>query len=176
MLCLLIFFWLFVRPTAPKRQRPVVESDGDGEEEPTPVRLGKHGELLSPCGRPSFGANKVNRKYNSRYRNAENKNKLGGKLIELGRATGIIAFTLFGYDVSFEAAHSADRLRIFKSAAWYALTEAELDEILQHDEAEVESYVRGIVTAGIRLWKYEAAEEVIYWIYFSYRAYCAHFT
>ena len=171
MLCLLIFFWLFVRPTAPKRQRTVVESDGDGEEEPTPVRLGKHGELLSPCGRPSFGANKVNRKYNSRYRNAENKNKLGGKLIELGRATGIIAFTLFGYDVSFEAAHSADRLQIFKSAAWYALTEAELDEILQHDEAEVESYVRGIVTAGIRLWKYEAAEEVIYLSYCAYHTY-----
>ncbi len=82
--------------------------------------------------------------------------------MELGRATGIVAFTLFGYDVSFEAAHSADRLRIFKSAAWYALTEAELEEIFEHEEAEVESYVRGIVTAGIRLWKYEAAEEVIY--------------
>jgi hypothetical protein len=148
----------------------LVESDGDEEEELTPVKLGKNGERLAPCGRPSFGANKVNKKYNSRYRNSENKNKLGGKLLELGRATGIVAFTLFGYDVSFEVAHSADRLRIFKSAAWYALTDAELEEIFQHEEAEVESYVRGIVTAGIRLWKYEAAEEVIY------LSYCAYYT
>jgi hypothetical protein len=110
------------------------------------------------------------KKYNSRYRNAENKNKLGGKLLELGRAAGIVAFTLFGYDVSFEGAHSADRLRIFKSAAWYALTDAELEEIFQHEEAEVETYIRSIVTAGIRLWKYEAAEEVIY------LSYCAYYT
>ncbi len=89
--------------------------------------------------------------------------------MELGRATGIIAFTLFGYDVSLEAAHSADRLRIFKSAAWYALTEAELDEIFQHEEADVEYYIKGIITAGIRLWKYEAAEEVIY---LSFCAFC----
>ena len=111
-----------VAPT-PKRRKILIESDGDGEEEITPVRLGKNGERFTPCGRPSFGANKVNKKYNNRYRNAENKNKLGGKLMKLGRATGIIAFTLFGYDVSLEAAHSADRLRIFKSAARYALTE-----------------------------------------------------
>ncbi len=43
--------------------------------------------------------------------------------MELGRATGIVAFSRFGYDISFEAAHSADRLRIFKSAAHFALTE-----------------------------------------------------
>ncbi len=88
--------------------------------------------------------------------------------MKLGRATGIVAFTLFGYDVFFEAAHSADRLRIFKSAAWYALTDAELEEIFQHEEADVESYVRGIVTAGIRLWEYKAAEEVIYLSYCAY--------
>ena len=158
------------RTPAPKRRRSAVESDDEEEDGPSPVKLGKHGEQLAPCGRPSFGANKVNKKYNSRYRNSENKNRLGGKLLELGRATGIVAFTLFGYDVSFEAAHSADRLRIFKSAAHYALTLAELQEILDHDEVEVESYIRGIVTAGIRLWKYEAPEEVIY------LSYCAYFT
>ena len=55
--------------------------------------------------------------------------------MELGRAAGIIAFTLFGYGVSLEAAHSADRLRIFKSAAWYALTDDEIDEIFEHSES-----------------------------------------
>ena len=168
--------WSIRTPAPAKRQRLVIESDIEGEDEITPVKLGKNGERLAPCGRPSFGDNKVNKKYNSRYRNSENKNKLGGRLMELGRATGIIAFTLFGYDVSLEAAHSADRLRIFKSAAYYALTEAELDEILQHDESDVEYYVKNIVTAGIRLWKYEAAEEVSYWIYLSYCAYFAYYT
>ncbi len=96
----------------------------------------------------------------SRYRNAQNTNKIGCKLVELGRATGLVAFTLFGYDVSFEAAHNADRLRIFKSTAWYALTDPEVDEIFQHSESDVNRYIKGIITAGIRLWKYEAAEEV----------------
>jgi hypothetical protein len=99
-------------------------------------------------------------KYNSLYRNAQNTNKIGGKLIELGRAIGIIAFTLFGFDVSFEAAHFADRLHIFKSAAWYALTDVELAEIFEHTESAVDFYIKGIITAGIRIWKYEAAEEV----------------
>ena len=63
------------------------------------------------------------KKYNSRYRNELNQNRLGGKLLDLGKASGIVAFVLYGFDVSLEAAHSADRIRIFKSAAWYALTD-----------------------------------------------------
>ena len=58
-------------------------------------------------------------------------------MLELGKASGIVAFVLFGFDVSLEAAHSADRIRIFKSAAWYALTDEELVKIFQHSEAEV---------------------------------------
>jgi hypothetical protein len=153
-------FRLLIRaPSASKRLRLAIESDDD-EGQPTPPKLGKHGEQLAPCGRPSFSANPVNKKYNSRYRNAQNTNMIGGKLVDLGRAVGLVAFTLFGYDVSFEAAHNADRLRIFKSAAWYALTDAEVEEIFQHSESDVERYIKGIITAGIRLWKYEAAEEV----------------
>ena len=127
---------------------------------PVPVRLGKKGEPLAPCGRPSFSANPVNKRYNSRYRNSENQNKLGGRLLDLGRATGLVAMTLYGFDVSLENAHSSDRMRIFVSAAWYALTDEELQEILEHTESEVDIYVKGIVTAGIRLYKYEASEEV----------------
>ena len=129
-------------------------------EDLTPVKRDKNGAELAPCGRPSFSANAVNKKYNSRYRNELNQNRLGGKLLELGKAPGIVAFVLYGFDVSLEAAHSADRIRIFKSAAWYALTDEELEEIFQHSEAEVDFYIKGLVTAGIRLWKYEAPEEV----------------
>jgi hypothetical protein len=114
-----------------------------------PVKLGKNGEPLAPCGHPSFSANPVNKRYNSLYRNPENQNKLGGKLLELGRATEIVTVTLFGFDVSLEAAHAADRLRIFKSAAWYALTDGEVEKILEHSEDQVDEYIKGIVTAGL---------------------------
>ncbi len=124
-------------------QQMLVDSD-DPEEDgtsPKPVRLGRKGEPLAPCCRPSFAANPVNKKYNSRYRNADNQNKLGGRLLDLGRATGLVAMTLYGFDVSLEAAHSADRLRIFMSAALYAPTEEELQEIMQHSEDQVDDYV-----------------------------------
>ena len=69
--------------------------------------------------------------------------------MELGKATGLVAMTLFGFDVSLELAHATDRLRIFKSAAWYALTEDEIKEIMEHDEAQVDDNVKGNITAGI---------------------------
>ena len=122
--------------------------------------MGKKGEQLAPCGRPAFSANPVNKKYNSRYRNSKNQKKLGGKFLELGRAAGLVVMALFGFDVSLEAAHSVDRLRIFKSAAWYALTNGELLEIMDHTEERVEDYIKGIVASGLRLWKYEATVEV----------------
>ncbi len=65
----------------------------------------------------------MNKKYNSRYRNSENTNRLGGKLLELGRAIGIVAMALYGFDVSLEAASTNERERIFRLAACYALSE-----------------------------------------------------
>jgi hypothetical protein len=147
-------------PIVNKKQKKIVESNDDEEDTNSPkVKYGKKGQELAPCGRPSFAANPVNKKYNSRYRNPENKNKLGGKLLDLGKATGIVAVTLFGFDVSFEASNSGDRLRIFKSAAWYALTDEEVEEVLEHTDDQVDDYLKGLVTAGIRLWRYEAPEE-----------------
>ena len=69
--------------------------------------------------------------------------------MKLGRATGLVAVTLFGFDISLEAAHAADRLRIFKSAAWYALTDGEVEEIIEHKADQVDKYIKGIVTAGL---------------------------
>ncbi len=80
--------------------------------------------------------------------------------MELGRAPGIVAVTLFGFNVSLEVAHSADRLRIFKSAAWYALTDGEVEEIIEHKADQVDKYIKGIVAAGLQLMKYQAGEEV----------------
>ncbi len=78
-------------------------------------RLGRKGEPLAPCGRPFFAANPVNKKYNSRYRNADNQNKLGGSL---GRATCLVAMTLYGFDISLEAVSRMGSFHGFTSLAF----------------------------------------------------------
>jgi hypothetical protein len=64
-------------------------------------------------------------------------------------------------DVSLEGASTAERERIFRLGAWYApsLADEEIEEIFAHDEVQVQDYIKGIVTARIRGYKYEAAEE-----------------
>ena len=39
------------------------------------------------------------------------------------------------------------------------MTTEELQEIFEHTADEVDYYIKGIPTAGIRLWRYEALEE-----------------
>jgi hypothetical protein len=114
---------------------------------------------LASCCRPSFSANKVNKKFNGRYKNSANTNTLGGQLLELGRATGICAMALFGFDVSLEATSTMECERIFRSGVWCALADEDIEEIFAHDEVQVNDYIKGIVTAGICIFKYEAAEE-----------------
>jgi hypothetical protein len=92
----------------------------DDDEEATglnlspPLKHSKRGQPLAQSGRPSFSANKVNKRFNSRYQNSANTNTLGGKLLELGRATGICALPLFGFEVSLEAASTIENERIFR--------------------------------------------------------------
>ena len=90
--------------STPKGRNTVV-SDEDDEEAASspPLKLSKKGQPLAKFGRPSFGENTVNKKYNSRYRNADNKNKL---------------------------ASTNERERIFRSAAWYALADEDVEEIM----------------------------------------------
>jgi hypothetical protein len=46
-------------------------------------------------------------------------------------------------------------LIVFKSAAWYCLTEDELDEILScESEPMLKSYLSGLFRAAARLWKF----------------------
>ncbi len=79
--------------------------------------MGKPGQVLAACGRK----NVVNKKYNVRYGNAEKNNKLGRRLVDLGRAGAIVAITLYGFDVSLEDYQAEiDRNHIFLSAAYYA--------------------------------------------------------
>ena len=80
------------------------------DEERSPAgKIGKSGQILSSCGRPSFSANTINKKFNCTYRNSENTHDLGGKLLNLGRAAALAAMIMFGFDVSLEDAANKDR-------------------------------------------------------------------
>jgi hypothetical protein len=49
----------------------------------------------------------------------------------------------------------------FTNGSWYALTDDEVAENFQHSEGEVDFYIKGIMTAGIQIWKYEAPEALM---------------
>jgi hypothetical protein len=40
----------------------------------------------------------------------------------------------------------------FRSAAWYALSDEDIDEIFAHEKVHVDDYIQGIVTTGGMSW------------------------
>ena len=69
-------------------------------------------------------------------------------------------FTCFAYNETRKSLHvdgagHADRVIVFKAAAWYCLTEDELDEIFScESEPMLKSYIHGVFRAAARLWKF----------------------
>lgn len=143
------------------------------------------GLLLTKSGRVSMINNQVNAKFDASYRNSENTNKLLGRSLSLGQACGLIGVALYGSDIPLEdsgnffnhilhiqhivhiqnitiyidyipplTGHS-DRIIVLKSAAYYALIDEELEEILSCDnEPVLKAYVVGLFRAASRLWKF----------------------
>ena len=64
--------------------------------------------------------------------------------------------TCYAYhEFSFSFAGHTDRWIIFKSAAYYALSDEDLDEIMACDnEAVLRAYLIGLFRAASRLWKF----------------------
>ena len=59
------------------------------------------------------------------------------------------------YSLYFPLAGHSDRLNIFKSAAFYALSDEELEEIVScKNEPVLKAYMHGLFRAACRLWKY----------------------
>ena len=73
----------------------------------------------------------------------------------IGKACAILGTVLFGPDIPLEEAGHDTRVRIFKSAAYYCLTEEDLEEILDISEPELRLYLKGIFSAGCRMLRYE---------------------
>ncbi len=96
-------------------------SDGDGDVfTPAPDR--------TKSGRIAF-KNESTRRFGSKYRDADNTEKLMGELMPLGKAFGIIAVCMFGPCLPTEKALHADRLEIWKNPRRNTGSDAESEKV-----------------------------------------------
>ena len=147
--------------------------------------VNRDGEALTKKRRVSIKHNVVNSKYDSRYRNSSNKNQLLGRHVyivvhilhivhivhilyvmllarnmSLGQAIGLVGLTQFGLNVPLETSAHSDRVAVFRAAAHYALTNDEVEEILDVAEKPLISYLKGLTITAMRMWKYVIPEHV----------------
>lgn len=123
-------------------------------------QVNKRGLVVTPGGRPSVRKNAVNSKYGTGYRNPLNTVELMGKRLSIGRACGLLAIVHFGPNIPLEEAGHDDRLRIFKDAAYYALTDEDLEDILNTEDAALRLFIKGIFQAQCRVIKFTAPADV----------------
>ncbi len=98
-------------------------SDGDGDVfTPAPDRT-KSGRMTIK--------NELTRRFGSKYKNADNAEKLMGELMPLEKAFRIMAVCMFGPCLPTEKALHADRLEIWKNAGKYCLNEVTIQTVLE---------------------------------------------
>ena len=133
----------------------VLDSDNLSDlEETTPDKTNKKGLVMTPGGRPSVKKLAVNEKYGTSYRNGRNTREIMGRKLSIGKACALLGIAHFGPNIPLEEAGHEDRLRVFKEAAHYALTDEELDDILNTDDAALRLFLVGIFRAQCRLIKF----------------------
>ncbi len=113
-------------------------SDGDGAVfTPAPDRT-KSGSMTFK--------NELTRRFGSKYRDAENTEKLMGEFMPLGKAFGI----MFGPCLPTEKALHADRLQIWKNAAKYCLNEVTIQTVLEWPDQKAQVlYMHGLMNTAL---------------------------
>ena len=109
---------------------------------------------MTPDGRLSVKKLAFNTKYGTLYRNPLNMLEIMGKKLSISKACALLGIAHFGPNIPLEEAGHEDRLRVFKEAANYALTDEELDDILNTDDAALRLFLVGIFRAQCRLIKF----------------------
>ena len=82
-------------------------------------------------GRLSVKKLAVNAKYGTPYRNPLNTLEIMGKKLSISKACALLGIAHYGPNIPLEEAGHEDRLRVFKEAAYYALKDEELEDILK---------------------------------------------
>ena len=69
--------------------------------------------------------------------------------MSLGQAIGLVGLTQFGLNVPLETSAHSDRVAVFRAAAHYALTNDEVEEILDVAEKPLISYLKGLTITAM---------------------------
>jgi hypothetical protein len=115
------------------------ESDENGSPSPRSIRQGR-----TPSGRMVRKNNVPNKTFGSKYRHPDNRKELMGELMPLGKAFAIIAVMTHGPDPLTELALHNERHRIFMQAAQYAMSEHDIQTVLEHP-------VSGLIQVGVNV-------------------------
>ena len=117
--------------------------DESPDESPRPGR--------THSGRKARKTNPLNVMYSSKFRNPTNDVKLMGELHNLGTAFAIMTVALYGPDQPTEISQHMERERIFLGAAKYAMSEADIEAVLQHDDHQERIiYYHNLLTTSVR--------------------------
>ena len=99
---------------------------------------------MTQGGRPSVKKLAVNERYGTPYRNSLNTREKMGKKLSISKACALLGIAHYGPNIPLEEAGHEDRLRVFKEAAYYALTDDKLADILDTEDAALRLFLVGI--------------------------------
>jgi len=114
-----------------------------------------HGDVFTPApdrtksGRMTY-KNELTRRFGSKYRDADNTQRLMGELMPLGKAFVIMAVCMFGPGLPTEKALHADRLEIWKNAVKYCLNEVTIQTVLEWPDQKAQAlYMHGLMNTSL---------------------------
>ena len=125
-----------VAPAAAKRAKGAQELEGGSpvkDEEKKTTVLGSHGKKVSvKDGRIVAAGNDLKKRFPNTYRNADNEKTFYGKSLNLGEAFKLACLVQYGPNLPIETSgHMSMRTALIRTAAYYALSDEELKEILE---------------------------------------------
>jgi hypothetical protein len=80
--------------------------------------------------------------------------------MSLGQAMGLVGLTQFSLNVPFETSAYSDCVAVFRAAAYYALTNNAVEEILDVAEKSLISYLKGLTITAMQMRKYVIPENI----------------
>ena len=118
--------------TAAKRVRKVEDMEEDTGFE-TKVRPSDGKTVSLKDGRIVAAGNDLKKRFPNNYRNPDNKKKFYGKKLSISEAFKLACIVHYGPNIPIDqSGHLSIRAALFRTAAFYALTDEETKEIMAH--------------------------------------------
>ena len=124
-----------VAPAAAKLAKGAQELEGGSpvkDEEKITVRESDGKKVSLKDGRIVAAGNDLKKQFPNTYRNADNERTFHGKHLNLGEAFKLACLVQYGPNLPIEqSGHNTMRTALFRTAAYYALSDEELKQILE---------------------------------------------